>query len=67
MKWVGVFVLSLVMGSVLAGLVHLAAPSMSRSVDIVVAILGALLVLKPMIDVARAADTIEPHHGKQFD
>jgi hypothetical protein len=67
MKWIGISVLSLVMGLVVAGLAQWAAPSLPYTAYIVIAIVGTALVLKPMIDVARTAGTIEPHHGKQFD
>jgi len=67
MKWIGIVFLSVVMGVVVAKLLELAAPSLPNAAYAVVGLVAAVLVLKPMVDVARTAGTIEPHHGKQFD
>ncbi len=67
MKWIGITVLSAIMGIVVARLLEWAAPALPDATYAVVGLLATALVLKPMVDVARAADTIEPHHGKQFD
>ena len=66
-KWLGIVVVSVIMGMVLAGLAELAVPSLPMVARICIEIVGALIILRPMIEVGRIADTIERHHGKQFD
>jgi hypothetical protein len=66
-KWLGIVVVSIVMGMVLAELVEVAVPSMPAVARILVEVVGALIVLRPMIEIGHLAETIERHHGKQFD
>jgi hypothetical protein len=66
-KWFGIVAVSVIMGLVLAGLAQVAVPSMPMVARISIEIVGALIILRPMIEVGRLADTIERHHGKQFD
>jgi hypothetical protein len=66
-KWVGVTVLSSVMGVVLGGLAQVAMPDMSMLVRVLLELVGTGLILRALVELARIASTIEIHHGKQFD
>jgi protein-S-isoprenylcysteine O-methyltransferase Ste14 len=66
-KWLGIVAVSVVMGMVVAGLAELVMPSIPILARVCIEIVGALIILRPMIEVGRIADTIERHHGKQFD
>ncbi|MGH6990629.1 MAG: hypothetical protein ACREFD_03920 [Stellaceae bacterium] len=66
-KWLGIVAVSVVMGMVVAGLAEVALPSIPTIARICIEIVAALLILRPMIEVGRLSDTIERHHGKQFD
>jgi hypothetical protein len=66
-KWLGVAVLSIIMGFVFAGIFRVAVPSLPTAIQISLEIIGGLIILKALIDAARIGATIETDHGKQFD
>jgi ABC-type thiamin/hydroxymethylpyrimidine transport system permease subunit len=61
MKWMGVGIMSLVMGVFLAGIVHAVTPLTSNTF-IVVAVLGTALLCTILARLAHAAGSIEVHH-----
>ena len=61
MKWLGVGLMSIVMGVSLAAVVHTIAP-LPSSAFIVVALLGSALMAYSLGRVAHAAGSIEVHH-----
>ncbi len=66
-KWVGIVLVSIVMGMVCGGFALLAEPSVSMAIRVVLEIVGTGVVLHQMIGIKGIADTIETDHGKQFD
>jgi hypothetical protein len=66
-KWVGIVLVSVVMGMVCGGFALLAEPSVSMAIRVALEIVGTAVVLHQMVGIKAIADTIEPYHGKQFD
>jgi hypothetical protein len=66
-KWIGILLLSIVMGMVVGGAAWVALPTLSVAVRIALEIAGTLIVLRAMYEIKSIADTIETDHGKQFD
>jgi len=67
LKWVGIAILCSILGIVFGGLIQVAVPGLPLAVRILVELACTAIILRPMIQVARIAPTIERHHGKQFD
>ena len=66
-KWVGIVLVSIVMGMVCGGFALLAEPSVSMAIRVALEIIGTAVVLHQMVGIKRIGDTIETDHGKQFD
>jgi hypothetical protein len=67
LKWVGIVLVSIVMGMVCGGFALFAEPSVSVAIRVGLAILGTGAVLHQLVSLKALADTIETSHGKQFD
>jgi spore maturation protein SpmA len=66
-KWVGIILVSIVMGMVCGGFALLAEPSVSMAIRVALEIIGTAVVLHQMAGLKRIGETIETDHGKQFD
>jgi spore maturation protein SpmA len=67
LKWVGIVLVSIVMGMVCGGFALFAEPSVSTAIRVALEIVGTAVVLYQMVGIKHIADTIETSHGKQFD
>jgi hypothetical protein len=66
-KWVGIVLVSIVMGMVCGGAALLAEPSVSMAIRVALEIVGTAVVLRQLVGIKGIADTIGTDTGKQFD
>jgi len=66
-KWIGVTLLSSILGVVLGGLAQIAMPNLPLYARLLLELFGTVVILRALIELARIAATMELHHGKQFD
>jgi hypothetical protein len=64
--WLGIGLISLVMGQAIAGLVELAIPSLPFSLALAVTAIGCALSCKSLTDIVRTATAMTPDYTRQF-
>jgi prepilin signal peptidase PulO-like enzyme (type II secretory pathway) len=64
--WLGIGLISLVMGQVVAGLIELAIPSLPFSLALLATAIGCGSAFKPLSDIVRTATAMTPDYSRQF-